>query len=502
MNKMKILFCTAPYHPYNLADEKIYIVEPIQFEVLSSIIEPQHFDMHLLDLRIDRKEGTFAKRLKEIQPDILCMTSWTMHVSSVLELFRQAKSINPKIITIVGGEHTRIQPKDFAVKETDFIVMGEAYESFPVLLNCLYTGSKDFELLPGIAFQKEGTFISNGQGILKRSFDLDNLPHPNRNLVKSYSNKYYHLWWKPIASIRTAMGCPAKCSFCNLWKVNLGKYLQWSPEYVVDVIKTIEQPYVLFVDDHFFADVKRAMTIGELILKKGLKKKYCLYSRSDVIAKCPELVELWAKIGLKRVRMGLESYSDRTLVNKNKCATIDHNDKAIEILKRYNVLTEGLFIIELDYTKESFKEMADYIRSRKIEVPNITVSTPMPGTIDYKMHENQMLYKNSEYFDFQHATMETKLDLKEFCKLYSQLIIKAQRPPTEQIQIIGLKNFLLKMPNFWRYFWSLRSSYQHYGESKMWHNRSPHPLLPWIDNNIEGGALNQYEKADQLYFRN
>lgn len=113
-----------------------------------------------------------------------------------------------------------------------------------------------------------------------------------------------------------------------------------------------------------------------------------------------------------------------------------------------------------------------------------------------------MLYKNSEYFDFQHATMETKLDLKEFCKLYSQLIIKAQRPPTEQIQIIGLKNFLLKMPNFWRYFWSLRSSYQHYGESKMWHNRFPHPLLPWIDNNIEGGALNQYEKADQLYFRN
>lgn len=502
MKKMKILFCTSPYHPYNLADEKIYVVEPIQFEVLASLIDPKFFDMHLLDLRIDRKRGTFFKRLKEINPHILCMTSWTMHVSTVLELFRMAKSFNPHMITIVGGEHTRIEPRDFGVNETDFIVMGEAYQSFPLLLNSLLNDSKQFEEIPGIAYQKEGIFISNGQGILAKSFDLDSLPHPNRDLAQAYAHKYYHLWWKPIGSIRTAMGCPAKCSFCNLWKVNLGKYLQWSPEYVVDVINTIQQPYVLLVDDHFFADVKRAIRIGELILKKGIKKKYCLYSRSDVIAKCPELVELWARIGLKRVRMGLESYSDRTLVNKNKCATIEHNDKAIKILKKHKVLTEGLFIIELNYTRENFEEMAQYITSRKIEVPNITVSTPMPGTIDFKMNENQMLFKSSEFFDFQHATMKTVLPLKEFCKLYSKLIISAQRPPIEQIQIIGLKNFFLKMPNFWRYFLSLRNSYHHYGISKMWINQPSRPLLQWEDKAIHGAQLNQYEKADQLYFRN
>lgn len=497
----KILFCTTPYHPYNLADEKVYVVEPIQFEVLSSLLSPETFDMELLDLRIERKKNVFERKLKEFKPDILCMTSWTMHADTVKNHFKTAKIINPNIITIVGGEHTRISPKDFAIEETDFVVMGEGYESFPKLLSYIDQGNQSYNEISGIAYRENGQFFSNGQGIIRRDFNLNDLPHPRRSLAKKYSKKYYHLWWKPIASLRTSMGCPAKCSFCNLWKVNLGKYLTWSPEYIVDVLKTIDEPYVLFVDDHFFADVKRAMTIGEAILKAGIKKQYCLYSRSDSISEHPELIELWAKVGLKRVRMGLESYSDRTLENKNKCATTDHNNNAIRILKKYNVLTEGLFIIELDYTEKHFSEMAAYITEQKIEVPNITVSTPMPGTVDYKLHEPQMIYKKSVYFDFQHATMPTKLELKEFCRLYSKLIIKVQRPLFQQIKLIGLWQFLRKMPNFWRYFWSLRTSYKHYNPAEPGAGISEDNYLPWINNQMQKTELNQFETANKLYFR-
>lgn len=34
MDRFRILLVTPPYHDYNLADEKVYVVEPIQFEVL------------------------------------------------------------------------------------------------------------------------------------------------------------------------------------------------------------------------------------------------------------------------------------------------------------------------------------------------------------------------------------------------------------------------------------------------------------------------------------
>jgi hypothetical protein len=30
MTKLRLPFCTAPDHSYNLADEKVYVVEPLQ----------------------------------------------------------------------------------------------------------------------------------------------------------------------------------------------------------------------------------------------------------------------------------------------------------------------------------------------------------------------------------------------------------------------------------------------------------------------------------------
>jgi hopanoid C-3 methylase len=508
MSKLRILFCTAPYHSYNLADEKVYVVEPLQFEVLSSLLDKELFDVQCLDLRLERRRGSLRRKLASFRPHVLGMTSWTMHVDLTKEAFRIAKAQDPAIITMVGGEHTRIAPWDFATPETDFIVMGEGYQTFSALMNSVREGSDGYRELDGVAFQKDGAFHSNGQAIVPTHFDLDRLPFPDRQITAPYHGRYYHLWWKPIVTIRTAMGCPSRCSFCNLWKVNLGKYLQWSPEYIVDQLSRLDAHYVLIVDDHFFGDIRRAYAIGNAILKSGIRKEYCLYSRADAISHHPEIVELWSHIGLKRVRMGLESFSDRTLDTMHKCQSVEHNDTAIRVLKRYGVLTEGLFQVGLDFSARDFEEMLHYIRSRQIEVSNITISTPMPGTDDYALHARDILYRTAEYYDFQHAVLPTRLDLKTYCREYSNLMFRAQLPPREQIRLIGLKTFLLKMPNFWRYFWSLRTSYKHYGTPQ---RRSPErdsyssqpSSLPWIERSHRDDARGrQLNSVQDLYVLN
>jgi radical SAM superfamily enzyme YgiQ (UPF0313 family) len=469
MKKMKILFCTPPFHPYNIADEKIYITEPLQFEVLSSLIDKNKFEIEVLDLRLENGKNKFINKLKEFKPDILGLTSWTMHVNMVNALFKSAKDFDSSIITIVGGHQTIIGAKDLATIYTDIIMIGESYESFPMLMENLYNGNKDLSGIPCVIYKKDNLFINNGFKPLQKNFDLDNLPFPDRSIIKKYQPHYFHLWWQPIASVRTTLGCTHKCSFCNLWKPYNGKYMTWSSDYVVSQLSRIPEKYVIFVDDHFFGDVKRSYDIGEKILKKGIKKQYCFYSRSDTIARNPDLVKLWSKIGLKRVRMGLESYSDNTLDKFNKSNSIDNNDKAIKILKDNNVFTEGLFIISLDYKEKNFIAMEKYIQSRKIEVPNITVYCPMPGTDDFINNEDKMIYKEQDYFDFQHAVLKTELDVNQFCKLYSKLLIKAQRPPAEQIKLIGLKTFLGRIPLFWRYFLSVRQSYNHYKKPPIYH---------------------------------
>ncbi len=505
MKKLRILFCTPPYHPYHLADEKVYIVEPLQFEVLSSLLDKQKFEIDVLDLRLERRQGALEKKLGSFHPDIFVMNCWTLHLNLVREALQKVKAFDSNIMTLVGGEHTRINPTDLAIVQTDLIWMGEGYQGFYELMNYLYAGDSEYRKLNGLAYQEDGVFISNGQTVVDPNFDLDTLPFPDRSITKRYHKKYYHLWWKPIVAMRTAMGCPARCSFCNLWKVNVGKYLGWSPEYIVDYLSTLEEPYVLFVDDHCFGDVERSFALGEALLKSGLNKQYCLYSRADTITENPELIELWAAAGLKRVRMGLESYSDETLSNMNKHASIDHSTKAIKILQKHGVLTEGLFQIGVDYTPENFQGMLKYIREQKIEVPNITVSTPMPGTVEYTMQKDQIIYNEPEYFDFQHAVMETTLDIKTFCHEYSMLMIRAQRPPQEQIRLMGLGKFITKMPNFWRYFWSLRTSYKHYlpenrvdsGTKK----RTDLEFLPWVknDQNLEPKRQKELKTIEKLY---
>ncbi|MGJ4972390.1 MULTISPECIES: B12-binding domain-containing radical SAM protein [unclassified Bradyrhizobium] len=494
-SKYKILFVTQHYHPIHLADDRIYIVEPIQYEVLASMLDKDEVDISLLDQRLDRRPLALLETIRRLRPNFVGFTSWTMHVDLVRMQAALVKQIDPSIIVAVGGHHASLSPSDFADPNIDYVMMGEAYLSFRDLILRCRESERNVADLAGVAWQDNGKFFSNGKAVVPKSFDLDSLPLPDRSILGKYKGRYYHLWWKPVAALRTSMGCPARCSFCNLWRPNLGKYLTWSPEYIVEYLKTIEEPYVIFTDDHFFGDGRRAHAIGEAILRAGIKKEYLFYSRADAIVRDPSLVALWSRVGLKRLRMGLESYSDSELGAMEKGSSVAHNDRAIEILKKNDVLIEGLFIVGVDYKREQFENLTSYIRSRKVDIPNITVATPMPGTTDYAKNEDALIYKNPTYYDFQHAVLPTRLDIKEFCHLYGKMLLKVQRPPLEQIRRIGLFKFICNVPSFWIYFLRVYTSYKHYGYVER--SGGELPTLPWVD--MRRGSCGGDAVADKKY---
>src|ERR1700733_1583395 len=130
MERFRLLLVTPPYHDYNLADEKTYIVEPIQFEVLSSLLDPKKFEVRLLDMRIEQRHAAFTETIKGFRPDAVGMSSWTMHVSSVRRCMAQVKQFDSRITTLVGGHHAGIAPADFADENIDYVMMGEGYQSF------------------------------------------------------------------------------------------------------------------------------------------------------------------------------------------------------------------------------------------------------------------------------------------------------------------------------------------------------------------------------------
>jgi radical SAM superfamily enzyme YgiQ (UPF0313 family) len=95
----------------------------------------------------------------------------------------------------------------------------------------------------------------------------------------------------------------------------------------------IEEKYVFFADDESLLDTKRMEVLADLIGQAGIRKRFFLYGRSDTIARHPELVEKWKKIGLERVFVGLEFIRDEDLNLIRKGSTVENNVRAVQVLE-------------------------------------------------------------------------------------------------------------------------------------------------------------------------
>ena len=413
---MKILLIEPCTNPIVIGSDDFSMYEPLALEYVAAGVADKH-EVKILDLRIENNlQATFEKFL----PDIVGITAYTVHVNTVLQLFKKIKEWNPQVLTVVGGHHATIVPDDFNSEYIDIIVMGEGIFTFREIVNNFEKG-KSYENIPGIA--------SSINGQLKKSqpvgnVDLDEFPFPRRELTSEYRDLYYSYWMKPLATMRTSKGCPYRCNFCAMWKLADGKYYKRRPEKIVEELEGIIEEYVFFADDESLLDAQRMKLLAELIKQKGIKKKYFLYGRSDTITKNPDLIRQWRDIGLERVFVGLEFFREEDLKYISKKSTVDDNNKAVKILQDLGIDIYASMIVRPDFTKEDFADLRAYVRKLKLDFAGFAVLTPLPGTDLFKEMETSLITRNYDYFDFIHTVLPTQLSLKEFYKEYLNLYKK------------------------------------------------------------------------------
>ncbi len=412
---MKILLVEPPPNPHDIAIGVIGLAEPLALECVASTL-PDH-EVKILDMRIDHN---LQRELERFKPDIVGTTCYAVGVYVAKELLREVKKFNPDIITVIGGHHATLKPEDFFEDFVDTVVIGEGEETFKELTDKLQQG-EDITNVRGIAYRKDGRFlITDERPLLK----LDDLPFPKRELIEKYRSKYFRASWRPITSLYTSKGCPFRCSFCSMWKVNRGKYRVRSAESVVKELETIPEKYIDFVDDNTLADVTRAYKLYELIKEKRFEKIYKIYARSDTVAKHPDLIKKWKEIGLELILIGFESFRDKELKKWNKKTNIRQNEEAIRILEENDVEAAAYFVIDPDFDKKDFEELSEYIEKRRLTQPVFTIFTPFPGTDIYEEMKGG-LSSNYELFDFSHVVQPTKLPKKEFYRCFVNLYKKA-----------------------------------------------------------------------------
>lgn len=437
---MKILLVQPAKPEKALGGEDFHIYEPLALEYLAAGVAGNH-DLRILDMRLD---PDLDSALRDSQPDVVGITSYTVHVNTVKRLFQQVKGFNPDIVTVVGGHHATVIPEDFYTPYIDVIVTGEGVFSFREIILRLEKKMDPWGI-PGAVHVENGPIVIRQRD---QETDLDSLPFPRRDLTAHYRNSYFSEWMRPLASIRTSKGCPFRCRFCALWKLTEGHYITRKPECIVEELGTIEEKCVFFADDESLLDTKRMGVLADLIQREGIKKRYFLYGRSDTVAKHPDLIEQWKKVGLERVFVGLEFMRDADLKLLRKGSTAENNKTAVKVLKSLGIDIYPTFIVRPEFDRSDFADLRKYCLDLDLNFIGFPVLTPLPGTDLYNEVKGRLITSNYDYFDFFHTLLPTTLPMKDFYRELTALY-KHSRSLKSQLKVLR-KYRLRELPSLFR----------------------------------------------------
>jgi radical SAM superfamily enzyme YgiQ (UPF0313 family) len=461
---MKILLVEPAKAPLTIGGEDVFLYEPLALEYMAAGVCNDH-DVSILDLRLEKD---LQEVLARSSPDVVGITSYTVHVNTVRRLFEQIKKWNPQVLTVVGGHHATVAPEDFSSPNIDLIVMGEGVFAFQEIVARFERGEgfdgvpgEGFDGIPGVAFCRNGGLVKTEPMPVS---DLDVFPFPDRHFTAQYRSQYFSEWMKPLASLRTSKGCPYRCKFCALWKLARGRYLKRQPEKVVEELAGLDEEFVFFADDESLVDASRMKTLAAMIREAGIQKRYFLYGRSDTIARNPDLLELWRGVGLERVFVGLEFFRDEDLEDIHKGSTLHDNEQAVNVLQGLGIDIYASFIVRPEFTRADFAAFRQYCRGLELDFATFAMLTPLPGTDFYQEVRDRLITHNYDYFDFVHTLLPTALPLKDFYEEYYQLYQTAI-PFTKRLAMLRkmpLRDIPSLVASSYRTFHQLRKAYQDY----------------------------------------
>lgn len=420
------------------------IAEPLALEYIGAVAKQRGHEVRIIDLRL--YPDALDSALESFTPDIVGVTAFSMHVSAAKAVLRRAKEIVPRCITVVGGHHATILPEDFFVAEVDFVVCGEGTGKFGELLDSLTQGMSrpniggvwrqtipDEQRHLGIVDEIDPLMFTVGldgrtfvYGGPEEPFNISRIPSPDRSLTSDFRQRYFIDWMKPVALLRSTVGCPYRCNFCSLWKIMSGHYHARPIRDVVEELGSINEEYVFLIDDEAFIDGKRMSALATAIKEAGIRKRLFAYCRIDTLQRNREVLRAWREIGLERLLIGIDAITNRDIDEYNKKTTVAVIERGLQTAEELGLQVFAQFVVNTNYTKQDFVRLRRFVEHHRLKYPSFTVLTPLPGT---QLLESFDVVKvrqpdgrpDWDYFDTQNAVTETRLPPDEFRREYRGL---------------------------------------------------------------------------------
>ena len=401
-------------HPGPLLYSKVFLrLEPLGLELVAAAARRAGHEVRLIDLQVAPLR-LFDRLLSDWRPDVIALScNYLPNIPEIVDLAKRVRRLLPDVFVFAGGHSVSFTAAEVLSHGTgaiDCILKGEGEAAVPVLLDAVAAGRRDLAHVPGAVFVGgEGAppcFVDDLDGIL-----------PARDLLAN-RRKYFLGRIDPCASIEFSRGCPWDCAFCSAWTFYGRSYRIKSPEVAADELARIKEPGIFIVDDVAFIRAEHGLAIGEAIARRGLKKRYYLETRADVLLRHKEVFRLWRDLGLEFMFIGVEAIDEDGLKRFRKRVALGQNFEALEFARSLGVNVAINIIAEPDWDRERFRVVREWC----LEIPeivNISVSTPYPGTELWHTQAANLTTRDYRLFDIQHAVLPTRLPLDEF---YAELV--------------------------------------------------------------------------------
>jgi radical SAM superfamily enzyme YgiQ (UPF0313 family) len=396
------------------------IAEPLSLEYLAAGAVADGHEVRILDLRLH--PTALDDILVEFCPDIVGVTAYSMHVRAALVVCARVKELLGACKTVVGGHHATFLPEDFFEVQVDFIVAGEGVEPFRRLLRML-GHPMQYAPIPGLWRRRDGKFVLD-QPPLQPTLDL--LPIPDRLLTLGDRAHYFIDWMTPVASVRSSVGCPYRCTFCSLWMMTAGQYLRREPEGFAAEVASLQEDFVFLVDDEAFVNGYRTRALADALEAAGVRKRFFAYSRIDTIINQRDALSAWTHVGLERLFVGIDAVFDKDLKAYNKGYSVAQIERGLDVARELGIDVFAQFVINTDYSHRDFDRLARFVEHNRISYPSFTVLTPLPGSGLLANFDNVIIRQpngrpNWDLFDTQNAVTKTRLPADEFRRAYRDL---------------------------------------------------------------------------------
>ena len=359
---MKIL----AIHPSGLMYTKIYLkLEPIGLELICEALRKAGHQVRLHDLQVEDKQDLF-KLVREWQPEVIAFScNYVANIPEIIDLSKLLKSMLPSCFIFVGGHSasfTYQELLDYSQGAIDCVLKGEGEVGAVEIINAIQNDKNDLSHVAG-------AITPGGTGLPPKFVQsLDDIS-PARDLLNK-PRRYYIGVLDPCASIEFSRGCPWDCSFCSAWTFYGRSYRLVSPEVAAERLSMIREPGVFIVDDVAFIQGEHGLAIGEEIARRGIKKRYYLETRSDVLLRNKEAFQLWKKLGLEYMFLGFEAIDEEGLKRFRKRVSVNKNFEALEFARSLGVMVSINLIVDPSWDKEQFRVVREWVQ----EIPEIVKS--------------------------------------------------------------------------------------------------------------------------------